>query len=161
MAFTYPMPPALDDQMTKNALSMLAYSPVLLMMNGYWMLSNKQIFDSELNSLSTVTENMLTGHTFDTLFVLDHAFPLLVLSLSVLFLILFSKIFVESMRRWGFVISKREIVVDENLPNFFTAVTLAEADWIIAENQNLREVYGFNMMQREIEVKLDSQPEGK
>lgn len=49
VAFTYPMPPAMDDQMTKNALSLLSYSPILLLMNGYWMLSNKQIFDSELN----------------------------------------------------------------------------------------------------------------
>ena len=44
VAYTYPMPPALDDQMTKNALSLLSYSPVLLLVNGYWMLSNKQIF---------------------------------------------------------------------------------------------------------------------
>ena len=55
------------------------------------------------------------------------------------------------MNKWGYVISKREIVVDENLPNFFEAVTLSESEWIIAENQNLRKVYGFNMMQREIE----------
>ena len=80
---------------------------------------------------------------------------------AVVVLTMFSKIFVETMEQWGFVISKRQIVVDENLPNFFEAVTLSEADWIIAENRNLREKYGFNMMQREIEMKLDSQPESK
>ena len=160
VAFTYPMPPALDDQMTKNALGLLSYSPILLLMNGYWMLSNKQIFDSELNSISTITSDMLTGHTLSTILVLDHAFPMVVIALVSLFLIVFSKIFTTAMHKWGYVISKREIVVDENLPNFFEAVTLSEADWIIAENKNLREIYGFNMMQREIEQKLDNLPAG-
>ena len=155
VAYTYPMPPALDDRMTKNALSLLTFSPVLLMMNGYWMLSNKQIFDSELNSVSSTTENMLTGHTFEDLYKLNHAFPLLVLALAALFLVIFRKVFSVAVNKWGYVISRQEIVVDENLPNFFRAVTMTSADWIIAENRNLREVYGFNMMQREIEDKLD------
>ena len=41
IAFTYPMPPALDDRLTKNAIKLLLWSPLLLLMNGYWMLSNK------------------------------------------------------------------------------------------------------------------------
>ena len=160
VAYTYPMPPAMDDQMTKNALSLLSYSPILLLLNGYWMLSNKQIFESELNSIANITDDMLTGHTLDTILVLDHAFPMMVIALVSLILIVFSKIFTTAMNQWGYVISKREIVVDENLPNFFEAVTLNESDWIIAENKNLREVYGFNMMQREIENKLDNLPAG-
>lgn len=160
VAFTYPMPPALDDQMTKNALSLLSYSPLLLLMNGYWMLSNKQIFASELNSIQTVTSDMVTGHTLDTIFVLDYAFPMVVIALVSFALIAISKIFAVTMQRWGYVISKQEIIVDEDLPNFFEAVTLSESEWIIAENKNLREVYGFNMMQREIETKLDSLPAG-
>ena len=50
------------------------------------------------------------------------------------------------MNKLGFVISNREIIVDEDLPIFFSAVPLTEAEIMIAENKNLREVYGFNMM---------------
>ena len=124
------------------------------------MLSNKQIFESELNSIDTVTSDMQTGHGLDTIFVLDQTFPMVVIACVSLVLILFSKIFTTTMSKWGYVISKQQIVVDENLPNFFEAVTLSESEWIIAENKNLREIYGFNMMQREIEDKLDSLPEG-
>lgn len=141
--------------MTKNALSLLSYSPLLFLINGYWMLSNKQIFCSELNSLETLNDSMLTGHTLDTIFKLDYAFPMVGCALTTLILLFFSKAFRETMRKWGYVISKRQIIVDEDLPPFFEAVTLAEADWIIAENRNLRDVYGYNMMQREIEIKLD------
>ena len=41
VAYSYPMPPALDDRLTKNAVSLLQYSPLLLLANGYWMISNK------------------------------------------------------------------------------------------------------------------------
>ena len=49
IAYTYQMPPAMDDTLTKNALSKLSWAPVLLLLNGFWVLSNKQIFDSEVN----------------------------------------------------------------------------------------------------------------
>jgi len=44
IAYTYKMPPVLDDKITMNALKVLTFSPVLFICNGYWMLSNKQIF---------------------------------------------------------------------------------------------------------------------
>jgi len=45
------MPPAMDDMMTKNALNLLAYSPLMFLLNGYWMFSNQQIFDGVVNSI--------------------------------------------------------------------------------------------------------------
>ena len=81
---------------------------------------------------------MLTGHTFEDLDKLNHAFPLLVLALAALFMVIFRKVFSVAVIKWGYVISRQEIVVDENLPNFFQAVTLTSADWIIGENRNLR-----------------------
>ena len=104
---------------------------------------------------------MKTGHDLASIFVLDYASPLVLISFAAIILIFISKVFTMTMRKWGYVISKNEIVVDEDLPNFYQAVPLSESDWILAENRNLREVYGFNMMQREIEKKLDSQLESK
>ena len=155
------MPPALDDKLTENAIDMLSFSPFLLLANGYWMLSNRQIFSGELNPLTNLTDTMETGHTLDTALVLNYAFPLVVIASVVKLLIFFRLTLDRLMHYWGFVISKEEIKVDENLPNFFQAVPLTEAEWIIAENRNLREVYGFNLMQREIEERLNSQKEGK
>jgi len=41
IAYTYQLPPAMDDRMTENAIKMLSYTPILFLMNGYWMLSNR------------------------------------------------------------------------------------------------------------------------
>lgn len=41
LAYTYEMPPTMDDMMTKNALNLLSYSPLFFLLNGYWMFSNQ------------------------------------------------------------------------------------------------------------------------
>ena len=40
MAYTYHMPPQLDDTLTQNMLKILSYSPILFLFNGLWMISN-------------------------------------------------------------------------------------------------------------------------
>jgi len=44
LAYVVRQPPAMDDKMTKNALSMIKFAPLFLLCNGYWMLSNREIF---------------------------------------------------------------------------------------------------------------------
>ena len=44
LAYTYIMPPAMDDKLTKNALNLLSYLPLLFLLNGFLMFSNQQIF---------------------------------------------------------------------------------------------------------------------
>ena len=41
--------------------------------------------------------------------------------------------------------SSKDIMVDEDLPNFFTAVRLQQADEIVNENQNLKDNYGIEI----------------
>lgn len=45
------------------------------------------------------------------------------------------------LAKWGFVISKNEITVDENLPNFFAAVKLKDVDWFVSEANYLEKQY--------------------
>ena len=59
------------------------------------------------------------------------------------------------MEKWGFTLSKVEINVDENLPNFFEAIKLADADWMVFENCNLRKNYGFEFIPESVEKRLD------
>ena len=49
LAYHYQLPPAMDDKMTINALNWLSYTPILFLFNGYWMLSNRQMFANEVN----------------------------------------------------------------------------------------------------------------
>jgi len=67
MAYTYQLPPAYDDSLNNNAIQMLRGAPILLLLNGFWMLDNQQIFNNVINFKDTSTSMMLTGHTFRTM----------------------------------------------------------------------------------------------
>jgi len=156
LAYTYQMPPAMDDMLTKNALSLLSFSPLLFLINGYWMLSNQQIFDTVVNRISDQGDRMQTSHNFGTLVQLNQATPMVFIALPLLAIILGYGFFYPLLEKWGYTISANTISVDENLPNFFQAVKLSDADWIVHENKNLRENYGFSMVAPEVEARLDN-----
>lgn len=40
VAYGMKLPPALDDKLSKNALQMLKFAPLIMLFNGYWMTSN-------------------------------------------------------------------------------------------------------------------------
>jgi hypothetical protein len=44
IAYVNKLPPSLDDKLTKNGINALKWAPMLLCLNGYWMVSNRQIF---------------------------------------------------------------------------------------------------------------------
>jgi len=46
VAYQVRLLPALDTKLTENALDMLKWSPILFLFNGYWMISNPQIFEN-------------------------------------------------------------------------------------------------------------------
>lgn len=41
VAYFCRLPPALDNKLTNNAIDKLKYAPLLMIFNGYWMISNK------------------------------------------------------------------------------------------------------------------------
>lgn len=49
LAYHYQLPPAMDDKMTVNAMTLLSYTPIMFLFNGFWMLSNRQMFNNEVN----------------------------------------------------------------------------------------------------------------
>lgn len=49
IAYFYQMPPAMKNEISRNAMNILSYLPILYITNGVWMLSNKQIFDNFVN----------------------------------------------------------------------------------------------------------------
>lgn len=87
---------------------------------------------------------------------MSQATPLLVLSMAICMVTLMRACFYDKMKEWGFAISSNEINVDENLPNFFNAVKLSDAEWFIKESRYCREQYKFSFANKAVVDKLDS-----
>jgi hypothetical protein len=97
------LPPSLDDKLTNNLIAKMKWAPLIMLFNGYWMLSNEQIFNNKWsyvnNSLSTT--HMPSGHFIH--FSVNWASPMLIMALCAVFLILFIAIVPNEYRmKWGF-----------------------------------------------------------
>ena len=87
---------------------------------------------------------MSSSHDFSSIFHFDQATPMLLLATACLILITMRVLFFDTLLSWGFTISSKVIEVDENLPNFFYALRLSDADWLVKESTYLKEKYHFS-----------------
>ena len=85
-AYFVKLPPAMGDTLTATTISALNFSPILLLFNGYWMISNKQIFENKWSYIQVDGEPMKSGHTLNHLEV-DWSTPLLMMALASTFII--------------------------------------------------------------------------
>jgi hypothetical protein len=154
-SYFYQLPPTFDDQMTKNALGNLRWAAVFYLFFGYWMLSSKVIFQNFYHLIPDSTTKMFSGHTFSKITV-DQAAPLLLMGVCVAIIIIMQSFFKKTLKKWGFTFGGSKINVDENLPKFFDSIRLRDADWLIQENKNLKDEYGFSIVDSKVIKVLDS-----
>ena len=155
VAYFYQLPPTFDDKLTKNALGILRWGAVLHLFFGYWMLSNKQIFQNIWHYIAYQKDVAQTDHVFHNIRV-DQAAPLILMGTAILIIILMQTFFKKTLRSWGFSFGGTKINVDENLPQFFTSIKLSDADWLLSENKNLKENYGFQIISDQVADILDT-----
>eukprot|EP00351_Strombidinopsis_sp_SopsisLIS2011_P002464 CAMPEP_0116880736 /NCGR_PEP_ID=MMETSP0463-20121206/12707_1 /TAXON_ID=181622 /ORGANISM="Strombidinopsis sp, Strain SopsisLIS2011" /LENGTH=73 /DNA_ID=CAMNT_0004531697 /DNA_START=2579 /DNA_END=2800 /DNA_ORIENTATION=- len=70
---------------------------------------------------------------------INQATGLMAMTFALIFIIFMELMFKSLLQRMGFSMSSTDIEVDENLPNFYLAVKLSDADWIVYENRNMRD----------------------
>ena len=90
--------------MIKSTLDMLGYTPFIFLINGYWMLSNKQIFSNVVNQKSFSTEQMLSGHKLDTVWEFSQATPCLAVAVAIFTLATVRALCKNKVKEWGFEI---------------------------------------------------------
>jgi len=141
VAYTVPLPPALDDRLSNNMISLFLWSPLLMLFNGYWMLSNPEIFDNVYSYQDSTISGMRSKHFFS--FQVNWASPIALMAASAIFLIIIKKIFAEQLMAWGYSLQAKKIEVDEGLPNFFDVIRLKQADEIVKEEENMKNNFGI------------------
>ena len=70
-------------------------------------------------------------------------------------LIFIRRIFYDWLKSWGYTISSKQIEVDENLPNFFNAVKVKHARWLVMESNYLKEEFGFTFSDQNVIDRLE------
>ena len=129
--------------MTENAFKLLSYVPIIFLFNSYWMLSNRQFFDNVINKVDLLSEQMESSHTWSTLFEMQPTTPILLISVIITAIALLKTITPKLLKKWGYVISSSTLDVDENLPDFYSALKMKDKEWFLSENKRMKDQYAY------------------
>ena len=77
----------MNDTLSKQALSLAKWAPILLIFNGHWMLSNRQIFLNEWSYIQDENAPMPSGHFFPLDLELNWDTPAYIFSFASLILL--------------------------------------------------------------------------
>ena len=86
----------MGDTLTSTTISALNFSPILLLFNGYWMISNKQIFENKWTYIQVDGDPMKSGHHVNH-FDVNWAAPLLIISVAASFILITQIMFHDLM----------------------------------------------------------------
>ena len=142
VAYFYQQPPAFDDKLTKNAVAILKYASILYLLFGFWMLSNRGMFDNEVLPLEFTDSRVRTTHSIGS-FTINQAIPMFFMGCVMVAIVFMQAFFKKTLKSWGFTFGGRKIQVDENLPQFWRAIKFSDAEWLIEENKYLKNNYYF------------------
>lgn len=118
------MPPSLDNKLIKNLIEVCKWGPILYLVNGYWMLSNVQMFNNKWKYKDTRAVQMKSEHYITI--QINHATPMLQMVIFSFIIIILQKVLSKELQKtlgWG--MSEKDIDVDEDLPNFFRSIKLS------------------------------------
>ena len=102
-------------------IKMLGFAPVFMLLNGYWMLSNEQMFNNKWSWVPTDISMMKSDHTINFKDI-TYCYPIMIISLFSMILMTFKIFFNDKLMEWGFSSQSTEIEVDENLPAFLSTI---------------------------------------
>ena len=149
VAWIYKIPASMDDALTRQVVRLLRLGPIFLLFNGYWIVDSRQMFDNVWEYKNSAVETMPSLHLVE--YRLTQSTPLLAIATAGLVAyILLVTIPEELIVRAGFTLKGGDVLVDEDLPNFFEAIRLMEADRILAENKTMQDRYGFELIECDV-----------
>jgi len=100
IARVYRLTPSLNKNLTNHIVSWLSWTPILLLLNGFWMVSNRQMFNNVVNKISYSSENMSTSHTVFSTYS-PYALPMLLVGLLLMILVLCRVELPKAMMSWA------------------------------------------------------------
>ena len=153
LVYYYKEPPSYDTKLNSTAIKILKWAPVLTFAVGFWMFSNRQIFENYacVNPQAS-PEVEKTGHVIFRNVVDGPAFFLfLAFFILLLVYIFFSKL--SRVYKRSSVAIKYQGDINENLPSYFEALDYDDSLYLMVIEKYIRKFYGVKTM-------LDSTLEG-
>jgi len=92
LTYYFKKPPMFDEKLNESAIGTLKWAPVFMMLFGYWIMGNRQIFNNTVIANDYKTDPIQTDHKGYDVSV-DQSLPLFIMGLIMFVLIFFNDAF--------------------------------------------------------------------
>jgi hypothetical protein len=124
----------------------MQWAPVCMFAVGYWMMSNRQIFENYVESSDHANPLVeKTGHVIFENITSTPAFILFIMAIVLIIGVSFKRLILHFLKKTPFIINIKSDV-DENLPNYFKALEYDDSMYLMSLEKNLRTRYGVKTL---------------
>lgn len=144
LCYYYKQPPSFSEKLTMSTLEIMLLGPALYMSFSYWYLSNQQIFNNVVIPLQYADDALRSGHNLlanFNHFTYDQSAPVFILAVLLLALVPTGFLLLKLINWLSPDILNVNIRVDEDLSPYFDSVDDEDRNFMITEEENLRNVY--------------------
>mmetsp|Transcript_39255 Transcript_39255/g.37673 ORF Transcript_39255/g.37673 Transcript_39255/m.37673 type:complete len:291 (-) Transcript_39255:46-918(-) len=143
ITYFFKKPPMFDEKLNASALDMMKWAPAFMMLFGYWVLGNRQIFYNRVVAKTYRSDPTLsTHHPLDI--ELDQSFPLLIMGLLILLALFFDNTCQNLLVKAGLMSHDKEIEVDEKLGKYHECLSLLHRKAWRVEELHMRKHFGIS-----------------
>lgn len=139
LTYFYKKPPMYDEKLNDAALGILKWAPIAMVMFGFWIMGNVQLFTSNVGSKDFKTQPPITNHNVGL--AANQALPLFIFFLIFFIGLFFNDFWEKLLIRAGYCKKQKEDEVDEKLGNYFECLTpYQRKSWYIEERYMQRDL---------------------
>ncbi len=117
LTYYFKKPPMFDEKLNESAIGTLKWAPVFMMIFGYWIMGNNQIFNNYVSESVYKTDPITTDHKGYNI-RLDVSLPLLIIGVIFFIFIFFNDFLMSLIQKCGFFKEEKEAEVDEKLGTY-------------------------------------------
>lgn len=145
--YSYRLPPSYDERLSQAVLSTCMWAPLFYLGFGYWMASSKQLTSNDyLQGIETASDVFESQHLMQSVFTPEGwkapAWPMLLAFIGVTGIVLFGGILMEQFEKCIPYLKIGDLVLDEDIDNYWIAIDDNDREWSIKEEENVRNNLG-------------------
>jgi hypothetical protein len=146
IVYYYKDPPSYDEKLSNTAINIMLWAPFLMFTVGFWMFSNRQIFENYVSpSIEAAPLVEKTGHVIFQNITSTPALTLYVMAIVLVIGCSLRRIILLFCRKIN-LISFVDEEIDENLPNYFDALEYDDSMYLMSLEKHLRTKHGVKTL---------------